>query len=332
MMRPHDLSAELPRALVVGLALLSGACGRATPAPAPVGAPAATASDAANAAGGGTTPWRGLVIAHRGFSWEAPEHTMAAFGQALAAGADYIEQDLQFTADAQLLVLHDETGARTLRGADCAGEIASQPARVWQQCDAGTWFNERAPDRARAAYARERPPLLREVLQRYPTARFYIETKAPDRAPGMEDSLVAELGRAGLRTPESLRGRRVLLQSFSSASIARLAALAPELPRVQLLERGELGDTPAAVASALTRIARVATGIGPSRLDVTPELVREAHAQCLLVHPYTVNDPAEMRRLASAGVDGMFSDRTNLVRPSTAGTQPLPFPAHCAGR
>ncbi|MDX2183509.1 MAG: glycerophosphodiester phosphodiesterase family protein [Gemmatimonadaceae bacterium] len=297
------------------LLLVLAACVRA-PSPAP---------------SAGAAPWRGLVIAHRGFSWEAPEHTMAAYGQAVAAGADYIEQDLQFTADAQLLVLHDETGARTLRGAGCDGEIATQPLRHWQQCDAGSWFNERAPDRRRAAYADERPPVLRAVLQRYPAARFYIETKAPDRAPGMEDSLVAELTRAGLRTPDAVRARRVLLQSFSAASIRRLATLAPELPRVQLLERGELaasGD----VDGALARIAQSAGGIGPSRLDVTPALVRAAHAHCLVVHPYTVNEPAEMRRLAAAGVDGMFSDRPNLVRQATAGEAPAPFPPHCEGR
>lgn len=276
-------------------------------------------------------PWRGLVIAHRGFSWEAPEHTMAAYGQALATGADYIEQDLQFTSDAQLLVLHDETGARTLRGPGCEGEISAQPLRVWQQCDAGSWFNDRAPDRRRAAYAAERPPVLREVLQRFSAARFYIETKSPERAPGMEDSLVAELGRAGLRSADAVRARRVLLQSFSAASIARLATLAPELPRVQLLERGELAAT-GSVDAALARIARTASGIGPSRLDVTPELVKAAHAQCLVVHPYTVNDPAEMRRLAAAGVDGMFSDRPNLVRQATAGEAPAPFPPHCEGR
>ena len=56
------------------------------------------------------------VIAHRGASWDAPEHTFAAYDLALAQGADWIEQDLQMTRDGQLVVLHDDSLDRTARG------------------------------------------------------------------------------------------------------------------------------------------------------------------------------------------------------------------------
>ena len=276
-----------------------------------------------------------LVIAHRGFSSAHPEHTMAAYRAAAAAGADYLEQDLQLTADGRLLVLHDETGARTLRGEGCDGDVRLRPAAAWLSCDAGTWFATRFPDRGRPATAADRPLLLETVLESFPDGRFYIETKDPDRAPGMEDSLVAVLSRAGLRHPSAIARRRVLLQSFSAASLERLARLAPELPRVQLLDRGGVpaptGADTAATARALDAIARRAHGIGPSRIDVTPQLVAMAHARCLVVHPYTVNDPTEMTRLLDAGVDGMFSDRPDVLRHAVAGRPSPALPPHCAG-
>ncbi|MFN9576227.1 MAG: glycerophosphodiester phosphodiesterase family protein, partial [Gemmatimonadota bacterium] len=182
---------------------------------------------------GAALPAQPLVIAHRGDSWRAPEHTIAAWRLALASGADVLEQDLQLTSDGRLLVLHDETGERTLRGADCGGAVRDRPLAHWQRCDAGRWFNERHPDRADPAYTTERLVALEAVLAAFPTARFYIETKAPESAPGMEDSLVAVLTRARLRTRDAVRLVRVRLQSFSEASLKRLRQLAPELPRIQ---------------------------------------------------------------------------------------------------
>jgi glycerophosphoryl diester phosphodiesterase len=279
-----------------------------------------------------------LVIAHRGLSWAFPEHTLDAYAAARSVGADYLEQDLQLTADGRLLVLHDETGARTLRGTGCAGPVRALDAAHWATCNAVQWFVPRgtaAGVPVGGAAASTAPPLLEDVLRAFPGARFYIETKAPDQAPGMEARLVEVLTAAGLRAPNAVRARRVLLQSFSPASLATLARLAPELPRVQLLDRGGLGALDrdsAGVAAALDRIAAYAHGIGPSRLDITPTLVAMAHARCLVVHPYTANDPTEIARLLDAGVDGIFSDRPDVLRHAVAGRPAPTLPSTCAGR
>src|SRR5690606_24252570 len=86
-----------------------------------------------------------LVIAHRGASAYAPEHTTAAYDLALAAGADYIEQDLQLTADGELIVLHDETLERTTGGAH-TGHVGDMPFADLADCDVGSWFNRQRPD------------------------------------------------------------------------------------------------------------------------------------------------------------------------------------------
>jgi glycerophosphoryl diester phosphodiesterase len=256
---------------------------------------------------------RAQVIAHRGASWDAPEHTFAAWDLALESGADWIEQDLQLTRDGVLVVFHDDSLDRVARGpvADCSGIIRDKTRAQLARCDVGTWFNTKYPPRAKPEFAAQRIPTLDEVLSRYRRrAKFYIELKAPEEAPGMEQALLEALTRHGLAADSAARAR-VIVQSFSAASLQRFAALAPGYTLVQLL--GERPDE-ATLDADLARIATYARGIGPSRRHVNRTLVERAHANGLVIHPYTVNDEAEMRQLLSLGVDGMFTDRPGQLR------------------
>jgi glycerophosphoryl diester phosphodiesterase len=245
-----------------------------------------------------------LVIAHRGASAHAPEHTFAAWDLALAQGADVIEQDLQLTADGVLIVLHDDSLQRTARGPGCTGAVRDRPWAELRACDVGQWFNARYPERAQPAYVGLRIPTLDSVFTRYgATVRYHIETKSPEAAPGMEDSLLALVDRHGLRAHARAGG--VFFQSFSAASLQRLRALDSTLTLVQLLgSRLPAAPLPLTMAT----IAGYAQGVGPSARTVDSAFVAAARAAGLVVHPYTVNDPVEMRRLLALGVDGMFTD------------------------
>jgi glycerophosphoryl diester phosphodiesterase len=264
-----------------------------------------------------------IVIAHRGASAYAPEHTLAAYDLALEMGADYIEQDLQMTSDGELIVLHDATLDRTARGAGCTGEVILRTLSAVQSCDVGSWFNENDPARARPEFSTQRVPTLARVLERYRgRANFYIETKNPEEAPGMEEKLVAQLKRHGLLAAPTWQATpgdptspwralpRAVIQSFSEASLRKVRSLAPGLPLVQLFERGASSADPAAT---LDRIVEYAAGIGPHWEDADETLIAAAHARGLVVHPYTVNDEAEMHRLMRLGVDGMFTDRPDVL-------------------
>jgi glycerophosphoryl diester phosphodiesterase len=253
-----------------------------------------------------------LVIGHRGASGEAPEHTLAAYDLAIREGADYIEQDLQLTRDGVLVVLHDETLDRTARGPveNCTGRVDTKTLAQIKTCDVGSWFNAAFPDRARPEYVGLRIPTLEEVFQRYGRRiNYYIETKSPETADRMEERLLELMDRYGLRKPAAIRWQ-VLIQSFSAASLEKIHLLDPSLPLIQL---GSVADSSERLRLQLDDISTYAVGIGPFLGNVDPALVAAAHARCLQVHPYTVNDAATMELLLALDVDGMFTNFPGLL-------------------
>lgn len=238
-----------------------------------------------------------VTIAHRGASGYAPEHTVAAYDLALQMGTDYIEQDLQMTADGVLVVMHDETLDRTT---DCGGLVSDRTLEQLKGCDAGSWFNESHPEEAKQEFAGLAVPTLEEVFARYGAeTRYYIEPKRP----GMEEELLRLIAAFGLRDA-AVAHRAVLIQSFNETLLRTVRAMDPELPLIQL---GPVDP------SACVAVADYAVGIGPPHWFATEELVAAAHAHGLVVHPYTANSPDDIERLLALGVDGMFTDFPNLL-------------------
>jgi glycerophosphoryl diester phosphodiesterase len=249
-------------------------------------------------------------IAHRGASGRAPEHTHAAYDLALELGADYIEHDLQQTADGVLVILHDETLDRTARGPTdaCSGPVGGKTLAQLRNCDFGIAHS--------SEFAGERIVTLDELMERHGIGtRYYIETKHPEASEGMERSLVELLRRHG-QVPARGDPPGVIVQSFSTASLEQMRMLAPGIPRVRLLERGELGEDR---GEALAAVASYANGIGPNLADVDAELVALAHERGLFVHPWTVNETDDLERMIGLGVDGVFTDHIDRFVELTRG-------------
>lgn len=263
-----------------------------------------------------------LNIGHRGASGYAPEHTIPAYDLALKMGADYIEQDLQLTSDGVLVVLHDETLDRTARPTkasepgDCTGPVRTKTLEQVKTCEVGRWFNEEYPRRARGAYVGLKIPTLEQVFKRYgKDTNYYIETKSPAIYPEMEDELLRLMDKYDLRRP-ARENWRVLIQSFDPTSLQKIHARAPSLPLVQLYaQQGSAG-----VQASLDAAREYAVGIGPAKGDVDAALVEAAHARCLDVHPYTVNEQSEMEALVGLGVDGMFTNFPRRLENVLGGT------------
>jgi glycerophosphoryl diester phosphodiesterase len=265
-----------------------------------VGMPAAGAAPGK----GSTTDSTVLNIGHRGASGYAPEHTFAAYDLALEQGADYIEVDLQMTADGVLVAMHDDTLDRTATAPEgvpeeyCTGPVIEKTLEQIKMCDVGSWFG---PE-----YAGEQIPTLEEIFQRYGTSvNYYIETKNPEAAPGMEEELLRLMDEYGLIEPAEKRWQ-VLIQSFSAESLMKIHELEPSLPLIQLYSADT--ETSESIRADLAEASEYAVGIGPSQSDVDAALVEAAHDYCLDVHPYTVNTVEDMEKLIALGVDGMFTN------------------------
>jgi glycerophosphoryl diester phosphodiesterase len=252
-----------------------------------------------------------LNIGHRGASGYAPEHTILAYDLALEQGADYIEIDLQMTADGVLVAMHDDTLDRTADAPEgvpeeyCSGPVIERTLEQIKMCDVGSWFNEAYPEYASDEYVGLQIPTLEEIFQRYgKSVNYYIETKNPEAAPGMEEELLRLMEEYDLIKPAAKRWQ-VLIQSFSAESLLKIHALEPSLPLIQLFSDTETSES---IQASLAEVSTYAVGIGPSKTDVDAALVEAAHALCLDVHPYTVNETAEMEALIAVGVDGMFTN------------------------
>lgn len=251
-----------------------------------------------------------LVLAHRGASHENPEHTVYAYDAAVDAGADFLECDLQLTADEELVCIHDTTVDRT---SDGTGPVESFTLAELRTLDFGSWFNELHPDQADPRFVGARVVTLEEQLDRYlqtPSARFHIETKAPEAHGGrMEPLLVEALDRRGLLDTGGPLDAAVVVQSFDLASLQRVDELAPTLVTAYLWAV----PPPDVLGGDLPPGVDVAAPVAQAIL-ADPTFVRRAHEAGHPVHTWTVDDEPTMEQLLDLGVDGIFTNRPDVLR------------------
>lgn len=248
-------------------------------------------------------------IAHRGLSGLAPEHTFPAYELALEHHADYLEQDVQLTADGHLVVIHDPHLDRTMRGPveNCTGLVATKTLAQLKTCDAGSWFNETYPDLARPEYVGLEMPTMREVFERYgESVNYHIETKSPADTGRVEIALLDLINEFGLRDA-AVEDWQVLIQSFEPTHLETIHLLDPEFPLIQLTPVSDPLD------ATLDAIASYAVGVAPSHEVVDAGYLDAAHERCLVVHPYTVDDRDRMKELLRLGVDGLFTNRADIL-------------------
>ncbi|WP_201931408.1 glycerophosphodiester phosphodiesterase [Nocardioides donggukensis] len=236
-----------------------------------------------------------LAFAHRGGAFhpglEGLENTMAAFRHAVELGYAYLETDVHATRDGVLLAFHDTVLDRVT---DSAGEIAAL-----------------THDEVREALVdgRESVPTLAELFDAFPETRFNLDLKAA----GAVDLLARFIEDRDAHD-------RVLVGSFRRAHLTRFRRLTGG--------RVATSASPAEVAvfvlSPSGRLADLLTGRRVSALQVPhrrgrlrvvgPGLVRRAHAAGKHVHVWTVDDADEMRELIARGVDGLMTDRTDILK------------------
>lgn len=236
--------------------------------------------------------WPGPIpFAHRGGTSEAPENTMTAFEHAVALGYRYLETDVHLSADGVLMAFHDPDLTRTC-GVD--GAIADMTA------------DELADVRVDG---RARIPLMSDLFERFPGVRFNIDCKS--------DAAVGPLA-ALIRRHEAID--RVCVGAFSHARLSKLRTLlGPDLLSCMSPKEVAVIHLSGRVNGPARRVAQVPVRYGaesgPKRITVVTErFVRNAHRRNVPVHVWTIDDPGEMHRLLDLGVDGIMTDRPEVLR------------------
>jgi len=262
---------------------------------------------------------RTQVVAHRGASEEAPEHTLAAYRKAIEDGADALECDVRLTADGHLVCVHDRRVNRTSngRGAVSALELADLAALdfgsrrtrdFWRTRDEEPDWEFRPEDREdTSVLTLER--LLELVADSGRRVELAIETKHPTRWAGqVEERLMLLLKRFGLDAPDSAGESPVRVMSFSARSLHRVRAASSTLPTVYLMQfvspRLRDGRLPAGV-----RIAGPSIRIARNHPAYIERLKRVGHQ----VHVWTVNEPEDIDLCLDLGVDAIITNRPAAV-------------------
>ncbi|MCW3783446.1 glycerophosphodiester phosphodiesterase family protein [Defluviimonas salinarum] len=243
-----------------------------------------------------------VVIGHRGAAASRPENSMASVRKAIEDGADWVEIDVQESADGEVVVAHDSDFMKS----------AGNPLKVWDatlrdldRIDIGSWFDP--------AYSDERTPLLRDVLLAAKgRSRVIIELKYYGYDVDLENRVIAVVEETGMADS-------IATMSLKYPAVQKMRALRPEW-RTGVLAATAIGDLSGLDGDFLA----------VSLTMVSPYLVRRAESAGKDVYAWTVNDAATMSRMISMGVGGLITDEPELARRVIVERNALPTIARLA--
>ena len=236
-----------------------------------------------------------LRFAHRGSRVLWPQNTMVAFQGAVDLGYRYLETDVHVSRDGRVVVFHDDGLERLTDG---RGKVWHHDWSYLTTLDAAHQFDPAAgyPLRGTGVHI----PLLEELLTTFPEACLNIDLKQES----IEHSVADELRR--LKAEE-----RVLIGSFHDRRIRRFRA--ESMGRVATSAGPREVSRAMASAAARRPVRVIADALQIPPRPATRRFIDAVHRVGKQVHVWTVNDPAEMRRLLDLGVDGIVTDRPDLL-------------------
>ena len=251
---------------------------------------------------------RPLVIAHQGGDGVWPGDTMYAFEKAVEIGADVLEMDAHITKDDQIVLMHDEEVERTTEGTGVIEEMTLEEikrldaAYQWSNDDGNTF-----PFRGQGI----KVPTLEELFLKFPQMRYVIEIKLTQNR--MDKPLCDLIRKHNMQD-------KVVIASFHDEAMKNFRTTCPEV--ATSASRGEV------TAFVLLGKALLSGLLIPQYESIQPpydpqesmnipimteRFIREAHAKNIAVEPWTVDDPELMKQYIEWGVDGIITDRPDLM-------------------
>ncbi|MEU0153506.1 glycerophosphodiester phosphodiesterase family protein [Micromonospora fulviviridis] len=277
----------------------------------PAVAPAPRAGTAPPVSRGGR---RAATYAHRGSSGMAPENTAAAFELAIAEGADYIETDVQLSADGELVIVHDVTLARTTDARLAFADHAPWNVRDFtlaelKKLDAGGWYA--------AEFSGQHILTFDELLDLLGgRVGLNLELKSPAVNPGLAQAVVARLRRRRDWIEPGARPRPLIVGSFDEHALRDFHTWLPDVP-VSLITY----DVPA--GGKLTDLAGWIFSVNPDIRRLRPEDAARVIEAGMALVPWTVDSPELWRWALDLGVDGMITNYPYALKDMLHGRGPV---------
>ena len=220
-----------------------------------------------------------LIIAHRGASAYEPENTLRSVKRALELGVDMVEIDAQASRDGQIIVIHDAKVDRTTNG---KGYVRDMTLDELKRLDAGLG---------------ERIPTLEEVIRLVGgRAQLVVEIKVP----GIEEKVLQIIEKNRVES-------KALITSFHHPVIKRVRELSPNM-RTGII----IASRP--VKPENLSIDANANALFAKQTYVDIQMVEESHKNKLAVYPWTVDTLDEAKSLVKMGVDGIVTNKPDLLR------------------
>jgi len=224
------------------------------------------------------------IIAHRGASWLAPENTVASANLAWEKGADGVEADIYLTKDNKVICIHDSNTKRTT-GQDY--KVAETDSKTLRKLDAGSFKDEK--------YKGEKLPFLKEIIKTVPEGKeLVVEIKCKSEVLPRLEKIVRKFQDKVVFT----------FISFDFKTIADTKKVFPSNSCYWLCSNAEL------LEKTLPQVSPAGLeGVSLSWSIINDSVIRKASDLNLEVYSWTVDDPAEVKRLISLGVKGITTNR-----------------------
>lgn len=242
------------------------------------------------------------VIAHRGASAYCPENTIPAFEGAVAIGADMVELDVQLSSDKEVVVFHDENISRCTNG---RGKVSEHTLASLKKMDAGSWFDRK--------FKNTGIPLLAEVLavcKNKIAVNIEIKTEAVGLTffGGIEEKCLKIVDQSGM-------GKHVVFSSFNPRAIMHLKEIDDTVAAAVLYDKKLYGSK---LPSDVMELVG-ADAFNCSAAEFNKKWLIDVKRNNIPVNIYTVDDEKKMKHFLNMGVDGIFSNKPDLLKKVAAG-------------
>ena len=251
------------------------------------------------------------IIAHRGASAYAPEHTLASYELAEEMDADYIELDIHLTKDGEVVVMHDEDVTRTTKE---SGDIASYTLAELKQLSADFPREKREAEVNSESSEEHAVPALAEVFERFgERIHYFIELKESEANKGIEEKLVNLLEEYEMIGNAEDGQPKAVVLGFAEEGLKKVRELNEDIPLIKLFSFDEGEGLEALSEEEIEEVLTYGVGIGIRHKLLEPNFIKKMQDKGLHVYATAVQETEAALKMKEIGANGIFTNHPDVL-------------------